>query len=138
MTAAPTLLFAYGTLMSRATGTLGRGQRQRLSRESSELVRVGSTCGRLYDLGRYPGLVESDCPSDLVHGEVFELLELERTLRWLDAYEGIVPGDHTHNEYERCIRPILLADTGETVSAWVYVYRQDVTRARLIPDGRWG
>lgn len=138
MTAATTLLFAYGTLMSRATGTLGRGQRRRLSRESSELIREGSAHGRLYDLGRYPGLVESECSTDIVHGEVLELLEPERTLRWLDAYEGIVPGDHPHNEYERCIRPIVLTDTGETVMAWVYIYRHDVTRAHLIPGGRWG
>jgi gamma-glutamylcyclotransferase (GGCT)/AIG2-like uncharacterized protein YtfP len=132
-----TLLFGYGTLMSTATGPLGRGQRQRLSGESSRLIGEGSARGRLYDLGRYPGLVECDDSTERVHGEVFDLLEPERTQLWLDAYEGIVPGDHPHNEYERCIRQITLTATGETVSAWVYIYRLDVTRARLIPDGRW-
>jgi gamma-glutamylcyclotransferase (GGCT)/AIG2-like uncharacterized protein YtfP len=27
--------------------------------------------------------------------------------------------------------------TGETIAAWVYLYRRDVQRFRVIPEGRW-
>jgi gamma-glutamylcyclotransferase (GGCT)/AIG2-like uncharacterized protein YtfP len=137
MTAPITFLFVYGTLLSTAAGTLGRAQRQRLARECAPAIRAGTVPGRLYDLGRYPGLVETGSASEIVHGEVLELTDPERTLRWLDAYEGIVPGAHPHNEYERCERPVTLTATGESVTAWVYLYRRDASHARLIADGRW-
>ena len=57
-------------------------------------------------------------------------------LTWLDAYEDIVPGAHARNEYERVERPVRLA-SGEHITAWVYLYRKDVARFRLIADGRW-
>ena len=47
-----------------------------------------------------------------------------------------MPGAHDRNEYERVERPVRLA-SGEHVTAWVYLYRKDVARFRLIPDGRW-
>ena len=57
-------------------------------------------------------------------------------LKWLDAYEGIEPGAHGQNEYERVERPVRLV-SGEQITARVYLYRKDVARFRLIPDGRW-
>ena len=129
------LLFAYGTLMPGAGGRLGRAQRERLGWEARSLG-AASTAGRLYDLGRYPGLVLSEAPGDIAHGECLELIEPGRSLAWLDAYEGIVPARHPHNPYERCQRPVTLAG-GEVVTAWAYVYLQDVSGAPLIADGRW-
>ena len=129
------LLFVYGTLMSSAGGALGRSQRARLAREGRSLG-AAAMHGRLYDLGRYPGLVLSDAAWDVVHGEVVALTEAEKSLRWLDAYEQIVPGRHPHNQYERLVCKATLAG-GEDVQAWVYVYRQSPTGKPLIPDGRW-
>jgi gamma-glutamylcyclotransferase (GGCT)/AIG2-like uncharacterized protein YtfP len=134
MVAACRLLFAYGTLMSEDTGATGRTQRARLAAEGRPVGR-GRTEGRLYGLGRYPGLVLPG-QGAMVEGEVHELDDPARSLAWLDAYEGIVPGQHPHNDYERCERPVTLAG-GEVVSAWVYVYRRPVTPEALIGGGSW-
>lgn len=128
-------LFVYGTLLSGDTGTGGRAQRDRLVRES-RVIASASVFGRLYHLGRYPGLVLGGGPDDVAHGELLELATPVTTLAWLDAYEGIVPGDHPHNEYERRTIEVTLA-SGELASAWSYVYRQPTTGKPLIASGRW-
>ncbi|CAN0225877.1 unnamed protein product [Phaeothamnion confervicola] len=129
-------LFAYGTLMSAAGGKMGRAQRQRLGREGSLVAPVATIAGRLHDLGDYPGLVESNTPGDVVRGEVWHLSSPDPTWLWLDAYEGIVPGNHSHNEYERLERPVMLTD-GTSLSAWVYLYRRPVDPQTFIPGGNW-
>ena len=125
-------LFVYGTLLSSA----GHPKGARLAREG-RLVGEATIqgCG-LYSLGRYPGLVEAADVTGPVHGEVFALNNPASSLKWLDAYEGIVPGNDLQNEYERVERPVRLA-SGESATAWVYLYRKDVSRFRRIPDGRW-
>jgi len=128
-------LFVYGTLMSAASGPLGRAQRRRLQREAESLG-AATTTGRLYDLGRYPGLVPSENAARLVHGEVFALRNPAATLRWLDLYEGIAPGPHDRGEYRRATRPVRLAD-GRKLIAWVYLCARHPNGARLLDDGRW-
>lgn len=128
-------LFVYGTLMSAATDDTGRAERVRLAREGRSLG-PATLPGLLYDLGRYPGLVEAINPTGLVHGEAFALADPAKSLDWLDAYEGIVPGEHADNEYARVERIARLA-TGASLPAWVYVLRKDIGHARLVPSGRW-
>ncbi len=130
------LLFVYGTLLSGDTGPTGRAQRARLAREA-RVVAAATVGGLLYNLGRYPGLVPGGTnPVGGVVGEVLALAAPTRTLAWLDDYEGIVPGNHAHNEYERRRLQATLADGG-IVEAWTYVYRRPVARARVIPGGSW-
>ncbi len=129
-------LFVYGTLMSGAMTTLGRTQRLRLARESDSLGPASIAHARLYDLGRYPGAIAGGGEDDLVHGEAVLLSDPERTLHWLDAYEGILPGKHEQNEYERTLREVRLAG-GESFDAWVYLLRAAPPRAARIEDGRW-
>jgi len=125
-------LFVYGTLLSTAGHPMGA----RLQREA-RLIGEAFLPGRLYRIGEYPGLVEDTDPQVQVHGEVYVLHDPVNTLTWLDAYEGIVPGAPDRNEYERVERPVRLASS-EQITVWVYLYRKDVARFRLIPDGRWG
>lgn len=128
-------LFVYGTLMTRADGArLGKSMRARLQRES-EYLGAATMPGRLFDLGRYPGLVAATKADEWVCGEVVRLADAARSLRWLDAYEGVRPNDAT-SLYERALRTVQLA-TGDKIDAWVYLYRGDVSRARHLPDGRW-
>lgn len=129
-------LFVYGTLMAGATGALGRAQRQRLARESRSLGAATMTGARLYDLGRYPGLIQSGEAGDIVHGEVVQLANPARTLAWIDAYEGVIAGDAARSDYARLERTVRL-QRGKELSAWVYVFLKDIARRRTIADGRW-
>ena len=123
-------IFVYGTLLSGARHPMGA----RLARES-QILGEATIQGRLYNLGRYPGLVESGDPADVVHGEVYALNSPATTLAWLDAYEGI-SSHAADNEYERCERAVRLA-SGAEVTAWVYLYRAPVTGRAAIAGGRW-
>ncbi len=129
-------LFVYGTLMSGAQTALGRAQRVRLARESDSLGPASIAHARLYDLGRYPGAIAGGGEDDLVQGEAVLLSTPEPTLAWLDAYEGIAPGKHDANEYERTLREVRLAG-GEAIDAWVYLLRAVPVRTQRIEDGRW-
>jgi len=124
-------LFVYGTLMSGAGHRMGA----RLQREA-RLVGLARIKGRLYDLGAYPALVETGPADGDVHGEVFELIDPSRSLRWLDAYEGIVPGREAHSEYARVERTVRLED-GRELTAWFYIYRAPVHGRPIIESGRW-
>ena len=126
-------LFVYGTLMtSAADAKLGKQQRARLQREGTSLGEA-TIKGRLHDLGRYPALVAS--ANAVAHGEVFRLANPFSSFLWLDKYEGVVPGRET-NEYERVVRPVWLA-SGEEISAWVYLYLDEVPLKSHIAGGRW-
>jgi gamma-glutamylcyclotransferase (GGCT)/AIG2-like uncharacterized protein YtfP len=126
-----TRLFVYGTLLS----TTGHPMSTRLQREA-RLIGPGTVRGRLYSLGRYPGLVEADGAGRLVHGELYALKMPAVSLKWLDAYEGIVPDRPEENPYERVVRPTRL-NTGQTVDAWVYLYRKSVRLRPEVTHGRW-
>ena len=128
-------LFVYGTLMTSAgAARTGKAMRARLQREAESLG-PATTAGQLYDLGRYPGLVALPQAADLVHGEVFRLIDPAGAFRWLDAYEDVTPGD-PDSEYERVLRAARLA-SGDDLEAWVYLYRGDLTGGRRVADGRW-
>jgi gamma-glutamylcyclotransferase (GGCT)/AIG2-like uncharacterized protein YtfP len=125
------LLFVYGSLLARAHHPMGTRLRQ-----EARLLGQATIQGRLYCLGRYPGLVEAAEGSYPVHGEVYDLKTPAVSLKWLDAYEGIVPGKPDRSPYERLDRPVRLA-SGETIAAWVYLYRRSLRSRRELPDGHW-
>jgi gamma-glutamylcyclotransferase (GGCT)/AIG2-like uncharacterized protein YtfP len=128
-------LFVYGTLTSAAPRGLGRGERDRLYREARPLG-AATIHGRLFDLGRYPGLVDGREEADTAHGEAFLLTAPDTTFAWLDIYEGCHDSRCGRDDYARVLRQIRLV-TGETLTAWVYLYRKVLVRARRIPSGRW-
>jgi gamma-glutamylcyclotransferase (GGCT)/AIG2-like uncharacterized protein YtfP len=132
------LLFVYGTLMRSAAGALGKEERERLARESRNLGPAILSGATLYDLGRYPGLRDSEERGDIVHGEALELLDPDRTFIWLDDYEGLAsPREQTTvGEYIRAEREISLA-RGERLTAWVYLLLRDVPPSQRIANGRW-
>jgi gamma-glutamylcyclotransferase (GGCT)/AIG2-like uncharacterized protein YtfP len=124
-------LFVYGTLLSAAGHPMG----DRLRREA-RLIGEGSIEGQLFSLGKYPGLIEAAGAGKRVYGEVYALKAPAASLAWLDAYEGIVPGNGDRNDYSRVERLARLA-SGEEFGVWVYVYRKSVAPSNLIPAGRW-
>lgn len=128
------LLFAYGSLVS----ALAHPQGERLRREAA-LLGSATLQGRLYRVSWYPGVVASDQPGERVHGEVYRLTTPEQTMPWLDEYEGIVPGATSaapSDDYARRLCDVVLA-SGDTVRAWVYLYRRSTADLERVADGRW-
>jgi gamma-glutamylcyclotransferase (GGCT)/AIG2-like uncharacterized protein YtfP len=122
-------LFVYGTLRRASGHAMAHFLAAR-----GRLVSAGSMCGRLYDLGAYPGMVEESGSEDRVRGEVYELHDPDAALAALDAYEGCGPDDPRPWLFERVLASVTL-DGGELVRAWVYCYRGPLTDARPIPSG---
>jgi gamma-glutamylcyclotransferase (GGCT)/AIG2-like uncharacterized protein YtfP len=124
-------LFVYGSLMSSAGHRMGK----RLAREARHIGEA-SAPGRLYKVGRYPGMVAGGAEGERVHGEVYALHNPVQALRWLDAYEGLAEGSPHHGEYARCELPVRLA-SGTAIRCWAYVYCRDVSGLPALADGRW-
>ena len=108
MSAELDLLFVYGTLMTRARGSLGADMRARL-KDTSVSLGAATMPGRLFGMGTFPVMIAAAAPSDIVHGEVLRLHDPEAAFVWLDPYEGIEPGHRRAGEYERVRRTVLLA-----------------------------
>jgi gamma-glutamylcyclotransferase (GGCT)/AIG2-like uncharacterized protein YtfP len=124
-----TCLFVYGTLRQASphpmAGFLGRNAR---------LISSGRVAGRLYHLGRYPGLKEAVTKEEWVRGDVYELAEPEANLAVLDRYEGCGSEDAPEGLYERRLAEVML-DGGETRTCWVYYYRGPVREEKRIHSG---
>jgi gamma-glutamylcyclotransferase (GGCT)/AIG2-like uncharacterized protein YtfP len=124
-----TLLFVYGTLRRRSRHPMAHQLAQR-----ARFVGAATIAGRLYDLGRYPGLREPELPADRVHGDVYDLGDEPDTLRELDAYEN---GESPLPAYfDRQLAPVRMAG-GEERTAWVYWFRGPVREEQRIVSGEY-
>jgi gamma-glutamylcyclotransferase (GGCT)/AIG2-like uncharacterized protein YtfP len=114
-------LFVYGTLKS----SFRNRYALRLRREA-RLIGRAQMPGRLYRLRWYPGMRPPRGP-ETVSGELYKLRQPLKTLKLLDAWE------------ERYRRELHLAtlDTGASLRAWVYMYRQPRPEYRRIASGEW-
>ena len=127
-------LFVYGSLVAAA----GHAQGARL-RQEALLVGPATIGGRLYRVSWYPALRPAEAAADRVTGELYRLNHPSRSLAWLDEYEGILPGCTSaaaSDEYQRSEQPVTLA-AGETISAWVYLYRLPLPEHARVADGIW-
>lgn len=123
-------LFVYGTLKRRSRHPMAR----RLA-QSARYVGAARIAGRLYNLGRFPGLKEPRLHEDWVQGDIYELGENSLVLlREMDAYENAESPPPT--PYERLLTPATL-DDGRELSAWVYWYRGHVDEANFIASGSY-
>jgi gamma-glutamylcyclotransferase (GGCT)/AIG2-like uncharacterized protein YtfP len=124
-----TRLFVYGTLRRDS----GHPMAQFLSRQG-RFLGPARVAGRLYDLGRYPGLVGAAAPDDWVFGDLYELTEGAQTLAALDRYEDYDPADPSSSLFERCLVKARLA-AGEVLTAWAYQFRRPVSEEKRIHSG---
>ncbi len=121
------LLFVYGTLRAFVVTAAG----ERLRRHSC-LVGYASVAGRLYDLGRYPGLAVPRRAGEWVTGEVYRLRTPRLTLRSLDSYEcGGGPASARFTR-ERAIAYLV---RGACRRVWVYRFLGPVHAERRIAGG---
>jgi gamma-glutamylcyclotransferase (GGCT)/AIG2-like uncharacterized protein YtfP len=93
-------------------------------------------CGTLVLVKHYPGLLLSDAPSDLVHGELFHLRAPEELLRELDMYEACGEGFPEPTEYLRKLIDVMRPDD-TTEKAWTYIYNWPVADLPRIESGRF-
>jgi gamma-glutamylcyclotransferase (GGCT)/AIG2-like uncharacterized protein YtfP len=124
-------LFVYGTLMRGFDHPMAK-----LLSGHADFLGAGSCLGRLYLVQHYPGLVKSDDPADLVHGELYRLRQPDALLREFDIYEACGEGFAEPTEYLREMREVRVAD-GTASEAWTYVYNWPVTQLQRIASGRF-
>jgi gamma-glutamylcyclotransferase (GGCT)/AIG2-like uncharacterized protein YtfP len=124
-------LFVYGTLMRGFDHPMAR-----LLAANADFLGDASCRGSLYLVKHYPGLVLSELPSDVVHGELFRLRAAEELLREFDMYEACGEGFAEPTEYLRRLIDVRLAD-GASGKAWTYIYNWPVTGLPRIASGRF-
>jgi gamma-glutamylcyclotransferase (GGCT)/AIG2-like uncharacterized protein YtfP len=122
-----THLFVYGTLKRRSRHPMAR----RLA-QAARHVGAARIAGRLYNLGRFPGLKTPRTADDWVHGDVYEIDE--HTLHEMDAYENAESPPPTPYERERAI---VTLDAGGAMEVWVYWYRGAVSEEGFIASGSY-
>jgi gamma-glutamylcyclotransferase (GGCT)/AIG2-like uncharacterized protein YtfP len=114
-------LFVYGTLRSQMNDPL-----HRLLETHAALVGTGTYQGKLYDLGRYPGVVRSRRNTDRVIGEIYRFSDSQRAFQILDEYEG--------HRFKRK-RVTIIQEDGKSIASWIYLYARSVKRHPRIPSG---
>ena len=124
------LLFVYGTLKRRSRHPMAR----RLA-ASARHVGAATIAGRLYNLGRFPGLKPPQYPDDRVYGDVYDLGENAASiLKEMDAYENAESPPPT--PYERELARVTF-DHGEPLTVWVYWYHGAVREEHFIASGSY-
>ncbi|MCR9144464.1 MAG: gamma-glutamylcyclotransferase [bacterium] len=144
-------LFVYGTLRSDAQHPL-----HRVIREHARDLGPAEFQGQLFDLGAYPGVIDSEDPTDRVIGELYEIVgDAQLLFERLDAYEECGPGFAEPTEYLREVRPVRLfasdsaanaaARDGKSnhqqtkvtaaTDAWIYLYNHSLQKAQRLVHG---
>lgn len=124
-------LFVYGTLMRGFDHPMAR-----LLAGHAEFLGEATCRGRLVLVKHYPGLLLSDAPADIVHGELFQLRVPDELLRELDMYEACGEGFPEPTEYLRQMIDVALPG-GAATRAWTYVYNWPVSGLPRIESGRF-
>jgi gamma-glutamylcyclotransferase (GGCT)/AIG2-like uncharacterized protein YtfP len=131
----PDHLFVYGTLRAESAHPMAH----RL-RVAARHIGTGSTPGRLYDFGSWPGAFFAPEDKYRVIGNVFALRAGHRLLIDLDKYEGVTPANGGEREFPEAeglfhrIAVKVTLDKGASVEAFAYALKE-MPRARLIGTG---
>ncbi len=120
-------LFVYG-LLRKGFGT----DMSRFLEKNATWLGLGYVHGRLFDLGKYPGLVIDKKSEGRVKGDVY-LVRDPNVLKILDDFEGIGPGYTYPYEYSRVKGQIFLYD--KSVDGWLYEYAHELGAQREIASG---
>jgi gamma-glutamylcyclotransferase (GGCT)/AIG2-like uncharacterized protein YtfP len=124
-------LFVYGTLMRGFDHPMAK-----MLSANADFLGEARCRGRLYLIKHYPGLVLSNDPADIVHGELFRLREREAMLHEFDMYEACGDNFPQPTEYVRKMLPLMLED-GSAGEAWTYIYNWPVTKLPRIASGKF-
>lgn len=122
-------LFIYGTLLS----ALNHPMHDVLKRYA-ELSAEVTLQAKLFDLGRYPGVVLSDNQKNRVKGEIYKISDCGKLFKVLDRYEGCSDEFPEPHQYLRRVVPVQ-ADDDTKIDAWVYLFNWNSTGHRHIDLG---
>jgi gamma-glutamylcyclotransferase (GGCT)/AIG2-like uncharacterized protein YtfP len=122
-------LFVYGTLRRDVGGDLCH-----ILENYADFLDYGVYQGKLYRVGKYPGVIASSDPNDRVYGEVYRLHDPCRLLSRLDLYEECAPGFPRPTEYVRDVQFVHLLN-GEVIPVWMYLYNRPIDQLELITSG---
>ena len=125
----PYWIFVYGTLKRRSRHPMAR----RLA-QAARWVGAGRIAGRLYNLGRFPGLKKPRSSDDWVHGDVYDLSACPAFFDELDAYENAESPPPT--PYVRQPATVELED-GRRRAVHVYRYQGEVSEDAFIASGSY-
>lgn len=114
------LIFVYGTLR-RTTNTQ---MYRHFIAHNADFLGVATMQGRIYKIHHYPGVVLSDDPDDIVHGELYRLRGAETLLPAIDEYEGCSDDFPKPTRFIRDVVEVNLTEHGSH-DAWVYLYNRD-------------
>jgi len=122
-------LFVYGTLMKASDHPM-----HRLLLPHCQLVSYAWILGKLYQIGHYPGVIESHITHERVYGELYQLSHTDCVLAQLDDYEECSAAFPTPHEYLRKQVTVYLSETNMQ-QAWTYIYNHPVNEKNCILSG---
>jgi gamma-glutamylcyclotransferase (GGCT)/AIG2-like uncharacterized protein YtfP len=123
-------LFVYGTLRK----CFGHPMHHRMIRYA-DYIASAKVRGKLFDLGNYPGLVDSGEDDCTVTGDIYLVSNGQKLFDLLDPYEGVTTAGSTSSEYKREKRAVIRLDSDERVICWVYLYNRNPEPYRRIISG---
>lgn len=130
------LLFVYGTLMSHAVNEMALA----LATNASKLG-DGTFRGNMYRVHHpdgtwdYPAVIASGDPSDLVHGEIYQLSSPD-IFDLLDDYEACGPNTPEPHEYRRQVVEVQTTES-KCIKAHIYLYARPTAGLEEITSGRF-
>lgn len=124
-------LFVYGTLLQAVQHPVQLKMRGYARKISGAVMR-----GILFDVGGYPGAIESTTPQDLIKGELYLIMHHQRLFNLLDDYEGCSSRYPLPHEFHRKIVAVR-NPAGDRVYAWAYIYCLPTRHLRRIAGGNY-
>ena len=120
-------LFVYGTLLE------NDNEFAAYLVENSGFYGRGKVGGKLYDMGKYPGIILNPNDNHFVYGNIYFMADPEGLLKMLDYYEGFGENEAHPNEFVRKLTTI--ESSGKLLEGWVYEYNLPVDELTLIISG---
>ncbi len=122
-------LFVYGTLKRRSRHPMAQYLAEHAAYRGEAKLRA-----RLYNLGRYPGIVPA--ADAWTFGDLYDLGSDPEVLARLDEYEG-VESPSREEFFDRRLAEVMGPDD-RPITAWVYWFTGAVRAENWIASGRYG
>ena len=129
MTNDPDVIFTYGTLRP----GLGDRPEAQAFRATARHLGPATFQGQLYAIDWYPAAIDSNDPSDIIFGDLFEIGKAPDFFNKLDTYEGCSPAWPQPYEYIRVVRQVTFQT--RIIPAWVYLFNWQITDQARIRSG---